>query len=172
MDIRSEIVSIRQTRHKEEFIRLFEKHPSYLKPLLEEIFALSEYPYKEYASWILVHLSKSSQLNIQPYYNQLVDVIFKTHDQTVLRNVVNCLSVLEIETYRESELIDKLISFLQDPKNKVALHVYSIYLLIQFVKKYPELKSEIIEIINLNERGKTAAYKVAKRNFLAQVKLF
>lgn len=172
MNIREEIISIRQTRQKKEFIQFFEKNPDYLTPLLTEITELSPYPFKEYASWILVHLCKSSSLDIQPYYSDLVDVLFKTKDQTVLRNVVNCLSYLKIEDYRESELIDQLLSFIQEPNNKVALHVYSIYALIPFVRKYPELKSEVSEVIYMNERGKTAAYKVAKRNFQSELKNF
>lgn len=170
MSIRDEILRIRQVRNKSEFISLFQKNPEYLDELLKEILNLSEYPYKEYASWILVHLCKSSDLDIQKHYPDLIDVLFKTNDQTVLRNIVNCISMLKIQEYRESDLIDLLIHFIQDPKNKVALHVYSIYILIQFVQKYPELKSEISEIIAHNERGKSAAFQVARRNFDTRTK--
>ena len=57
------------------------------------------------------------------------------------------------------------LGILNDPKNKVALHVYSIYNLIHFVQKYPGLEAEIREVIMHNARGKTAAYKIAIRNF-------
>ena len=130
------------------------------------IFNLEEYPYKEYASWILIHVSQSGEIELQHYYPRLVDVLFETNDQTVLRNVARSLHQLQITDYRESEFIDLLIGFIQNYENKVALQVYSIYLLQQFVKRYPELKEEIIEIIALHRPEKTAAYKVAERNFL------
>lgn len=165
MDIRDYVIDIRKERNKSAFTDHFRSNPDQIKKLIPLITNLEEYPYKEYASWILTHLCRSEHFDMQDYYEVLVDTLFKTKDQTVLRNVTNCISYLHVTSYRESDFIDLLISFIQDHSNKVALHVYSIYVLIQFVQKYPELKPEIEEIIELNSRGKSAAYKVAQRNF-------
>jgi hypothetical protein len=142
------------------------KHPSDFDQLMQCIFNLEEYPYKEYASWLLIHIASSKRINLQPYYPQLVEVLFETNDQTVLRNVARSLTEMNITEYRESEFIDLLIGFIQNYENKVALQVYSIYLLQQFVRRYPELKEELVEIIALHRSGKTSSYKVAERNFL------
>lgn len=170
MNIRSKILSIRRERDKSSFISYFKQHHGQLDLLISEISELSEYPYKEYASWILTHLARTGELNIQQYYTTIVDTILSTNDQTVLRNLVNTFTELELEDYRETELMDQLIQFLQDPKNKVALHVYSIYALIKFVKKYPELFQEIEAVIDHNQRGKSAAFHVARRNFYRELK--
>jgi hypothetical protein len=150
---------------KSNYVERFSKDPKDLDNLVQVVVELQEYPYKEYASYLMTHMVKSKKIDFQPYYNQLVDVLFKTKDQTVLRNVTNVINHSKITDYRESDFIDLLIGFVQDPKNKVALHVYSIYVLVQFVKKYPELKGEIEQIIALNAEGKTAAYRIATRNF-------
>jgi len=44
------------------------------------------------------------------------------------------------------------------------------YLLAQFIKRYPELKEEISEIIALHSPNKTAAYYSAQRNFLKRMR--
>lgn len=159
------IYSIRHSHGKPDYIQHFGSDEKKLDELVRIVLDLEEYPYKEYASYIMTHLVKMKEYSFQSYYNNLVDLLFKTKDQTVLRNITNVIHHSSITSYRESEFIDLLISFIQDPKNKVALHVYSIYVLVQFVKKYRELKTEIEQIIELNSEGKTAAWKIAQQNF-------
>jgi hypothetical protein len=50
---------------------------------------------------------------------------------------------LKIDDYKESELLDRLMEFVKDGENKVALQIYSIQLFIQYIQKYPELKDEL-----------------------------
>lgn len=164
-EILEKIREFRSTRDKKAFTQYFTQNEHRLEILLESIWKLENYPYKEYASWMFFHIVRTHPESYQSYYNNLVDVLFKTDDQSVLRNVVNCIQTLKITEYRESEFIDLLISFIQNHENKVALQVYSIAILIQFCEKYPELSSEIEQIIELNNEGKTAAYKVANRKF-------
>lgn len=164
-NIRSKIIEFRNSRDKKAFIKYFSESRERLEMMLSEIWELSEHPYKEYASWMFLHIVKSGKIDCSDYYSKLVDTLFKTEDQTVLRNTVNALWQLEITSYRSVDLIDKLIGFIQDSSNKVALQVYSIYLLIQFCERYPELIPEIREVIEINSEGKSAAYRVAHQNF-------
>lgn len=165
LDIRQKILEIRTARDKAEFVAYFLKHDDQIPEFVNLFLKQEAYPYKEYSSWIFFHLCRSKEFDFQYLYPKLVDLLFECNDQTVLRNVVNAINELEITDYKESEFIDLLISFIQNHENKVALQVYSMYILSQFIRKYPELKDEISEIIEFNQRGKTAAYFSAKRNF-------
>ncbi|MES2588074.1 MAG: hypothetical protein V4622_03780 [Bacteroidota bacterium] len=139
------------------------------KKLSEDLFLMvqtkMEYPFAEHASWIMIHLCQENPSFVQKHEKRLIDILFDTNNQTVLRNIVNILNQLELTDYRESELIDLLVDFILDKKNKVALHVYSIYLLIKFIKKYPELKVEIDSVLELKNENASPAYKVAVRNY-------
>lgn len=172
MDIKEKILEIRTVFDKAAFVDYFNSRPKEFEEMMNCIFNLDEYPYKEYASWILIHISQSGKIELQSYYPKLVDVLFQTDDQTVLRNVSRSMHQLEVTDYRESEFIDLLIGFIQNYENKVALQVYSMYLLAQFIKRYPELKEEITEIIALHRPNKTAAYFSAERNFHKMVRKF
>lgn len=125
---------------------------------------LEEYPLKEYASYALTHLQKQ-HVDLSPYRNTFIDVLFLTDNQSVLRNLSNIINQLPFDNYRESEFFDLLLSFIKNPTNKVALHVYSIYNLIHFAKHYPELIEEIRMVIHDKTEQKSPAYKVAVRNF-------
>ena len=169
MDIREKILEIRTTRDKSTFVDYFVDRPKEFDEMMNCIFSLEEYPYKEYASWILIHISHSGKIDLQDYYPRLVDLLFKAEDQTVLRNVARSLHQFQVTDYRESEFVDLLISFIQNYGNKVALQVYAMYILAQFIKQHPELKDEITQIIALHRAKKTAAYHSAERNFLKLV---
>lgn len=96
--------------------------------------------------------------------------MLKNQNQSVLRNCVNVLQFLKGFDYKETELLDRFISFIKEGENKVALQVYSMYCLVSYVQKYPELKSEFVSIIELFVTERSAAYKGGVQNFLKMTK--
>ncbi|GAB5417808.1 MAG: hypothetical protein Crog4KO_24440 [Crocinitomicaceae bacterium] len=167
-EVHEEILAFRWGRDKSTYINYFTSDPKKLYKLLQCIYQLEAYPIKEYSSWMLIHILRSKKVDGTPFYNDLIDTLFKTDNQSVLRNVANCIMEIGLQEYRESELIDLLLGFVNDASNKVALQMYSIRILMQFCEKYPELISEVREVIHLNSEGKTAAYKVGLRDFERQ----
>jgi hypothetical protein len=67
--------------------------------------------------------------------------------------------------------LDRLMHILLDPINKPALFVYAIYKLIQFTEKYPEIRREINEMIELkSQETVTPAVRIGMRNYLLRTK--
>lgn len=166
MEIRDLVLEIRTSKILfKEYQEYFRSNPKEYKNLIELIIEEEAYPIPEYASWILSHLCKIDASVVQLFYNTIVDKLFITKNQSVKRNLINVLDHLELGYYRESELIDLLLSFLNDFENKVAVQVYSIQVLTKFVAKYPELKSEVAEVVELNSENKSPAYSASSRKF-------
>jgi len=170
MDIRDKVLGIRAERNFTVFQKYFKEYPNEITDLVQLINKKEAYPIPEYASWILVHLCKSDASTIQPFYKTIIDQLFGTENQSVRRNLINVIDHIIIQDYKESELIDLLISFIQDFENKVAVHVYSMQVLTKFVQKYPELKPEIEEVIHLNSENKTPAYSTGMQKFQRKTK--
>lgn len=152
------------------YVDYFLQNPKRIDDLVNVVVNEVEYPYPEYASWILIHIQKANPMLIEPFTNGLIDVILKSDNQSVLRNCCNMLQFIPKTTYRESELLDRFIDFIQSNDNKVALQVYSMYCLVKFVKQYPELKIELVSLVNLYLNERSPAYKVAVRKFLERIK--
>ena len=165
MNLKDELLIFHQSRDLKSFTKSLIDEPIKIEKLVNVISNLEEYPFKEMSSWILTHFAKSNPELVQPFYEKLVDILFKTENQTVLRNCTNILYHLNPTDYKEGELIDQLIEFIQNNNNKVALQVYSIYFITHFVKKYPELFEEVKSIIELNSKNHSPAFNVAIRNF-------
>ncbi|MDG1148648.1 MAG: hypothetical protein P8N52_10120 [Crocinitomicaceae bacterium] len=168
--VRAKVLEAKATRNIIELCSYFSKHPDGVRCLIQIVDNEEKYPLKEYSSWIIIHVCKNKPELVEPFYKKLVGILFKSSNQTVLRNIANIIMTVGIQPYKESELVDVLIGFIQEHTHKVALHVYSMQILAQIVLKHPELKPEIIAVIELNDKDKTPAYNAGKRNFLKKTK--
>jgi len=152
-------------------IAYFEKNRGEIKLLVDFITSKKAYPYAEYASWLLVHLTQFDESLVEEFHKDFIDTVLKEEsNQTVLRNCVNILVQFDLIEYKEGELIDRLISFVQNGDNKVALQVYSIQMFVKYLFKYPELKEEFTSIVELYREGRSAAYQSAVRTYHKKVK--
>ena len=157
--------NFKRNRDFDGLTELFTENHELREDLFQIIKNKTEYPYSEHASWILTHFTKAKPKLTQLKIKLLIDILFETDNQSVLRNVLNTLNHLELSDYRESELIDLLVNFILDKKNKVALHVYSIQLLTQFIKKYPDLKQEIDQVLTIQVENASPAYIAAVKAY-------
>ena len=164
-EIRRKLESFRESRDIPKFTKYFLASQERMDTLLLCITNLEPYPLKEYGSWLLCHMLKDGKIDGVPLYQPLADTLFETKDQTVLRNILNCINEIGIQEYRESELFDLLLGFINDASNKVALQMYSMRWLMQICEKYPELIPEVREVIHLNSEGKTPAYRAGMYHF-------
>jgi hypothetical protein len=164
-EIKQILNHFRKDRDFDGLTELFTENVELREDLFQIIKNKIEYPYSEHASWILTHFTKVKPTLTQKKSSLLIDILFETDNQSVLRNVLNTLNQLKLSDYRESEFIDLLVNFILDKNNKVALHVYSIQLLIQFVKKYPDLKQEIDQVLSIQVENASPAYYSAVKAY-------
>jgi hypothetical protein len=167
------ILKFHQSRDIKFYTNYFIQNPNKIGEIISLIEKKEKYPFSEYGSWILTHISKLEPSLILPFEKQLVDIVLnEVENQSVLRNCTNVLLLIPAISYKESELMDRLISFIKNSENKVALQVYSMYNLVKFVKKYPELKGELILILNMFYNERSVAYKAGVNKFLKIIKNF
>lgn len=127
------------------------------------------YPYPEYASWLLCHLVKADIDLVDNYKSELIELLFSSKNNSLLRNVMNVLNVLPFNESENSELLNLCLSFIEDSYCKVALQVYAIYYILNFVMVYPGLKGEVIQLLEMNYANRSSAYKAAVKKFKVKV---
>lgn len=160
-----------KTREFTNLAEHFVKDPTHLEELVQFATSDLKHPYPEYASWLLIHILKKSPDLLIPYQEHFIECILVSKNQSVLRNLMNVCVSLPLTDFRESEFLDKLIELIKDESNKAALFVYSMYKIIQFTKKYPEIKPEILGTIELKQtHAIQPSIKVAIRNYLNATK--
>lgn len=134
---------------RQSILAHFTKNKVRIEELVQLASTIDEYPIQEHSTWILANATEQDKKSIAPYQELIIDAFLEAQNQTTLRNLCNVISRLPIIEYKEGILLDALIAHLKNVENKVALHVYSLEKINQFVKKYPEIKSEMEQIIEL-----------------------
>jgi hypothetical protein len=141
--------------------------PALIPELVEIAISNLNHPFPECASWLLIHIVKTNPELLEEFQPKFINCLIQSKNQSVLRNLCNTCSQLPLIDYKESEFLDKLIVFIKDDSNKVALSVYALYKLIHFTERYPEIKPEILGIIELKQTVTIQPFmRVGIRNYL------
>lgn len=172
MNPKQRILSLQTDRNsRSALIDYFSKNKSTVEELITISTTKDVYPYQEYATWILSHVTKIKTQEVNAFQPQLIDAFLASDNQSCLRNICGVLKQLPIIDYKEGELLESLISHLKNESNKVALHVYSLYKLVQFAEKYHELTPEILQIMDIKKTlGLPPSIAVANKYLVKLVK--
>lgn len=128
------------------------------------------YPFPEYSSWLFAHVSKRKPKELNPFHSRLIDVILQTNNHSVQRNLLGMLLDLPLIEHREGELLDFCFRELVSSESKVALKAYSMYMIVRFLKNYPELKTELESAIDIvAQQPQTPAFYGAARKVRKQL---
>lgn len=148
------ILQLKEDRFARQSILMhFVQNMSRMKELIELSTTINPYPIQEHATWILIHACDQHKKMVQDFHEEIIDAFLMADNQTTLRNLCKTISLLPISEYKEGVLLDTVIAHLKNNDNNVALHVYSLEIINQFVGKYPEIKEEIKQIIELKKEA-------------------
>lgn len=121
----------------------------------------SSYRYK--ALWILTHVQNRNPALLIGFQNQLIDFSIEIDNYSELRNILLLLYKIPYSDYREGEVIDKMATLILNRDIPVATRVNAIYVFLVYIKKYPELLTELNAIKSLLVEEKFPSLQAAIR---------
>lgn len=115
---------------------------------LMEVFFDGNTRKNQYAASIMIHCVDKWKYLLNPYLERLILNLQKPnlHD-AIKRNTVRVLQDVEIPENLHGTMADIAFSYLQNPAEAVAIKVFSMTIIDNFTKKYPELKDELCFIL-------------------------
>jgi hypothetical protein len=99
------------------------------------------------SSWVLATISETFPEALLSYREQLVEVLGKTSNESVIRSVLRSLSVIPVHTETMGELLNHCSDYLTDMSSAVAVKVHSMTIFYNITVIEPDLKTELQEII-------------------------
>jgi hypothetical protein len=128
--------------YKSDLIRYIQSHPEDFEEVIE--LALSNrQPYSWRATWILWSCMEKNDKRILKYINQIIDSIPKSPDNQI-RELLIILQRMDIDDAYEGKLFDYCIDLWEKIDKQPSLRYNAFKLMIQIIKKHPDLYSEII----------------------------
>ena len=131
------------------------------------IFLNDEYRVVQRISWVLSVIAETHPMLVEKNIGRIVKRLDdKDIHVAVKRNIVRVLQFLKIPVKHRAKVFDHCIRYITDPKETIAVRCFSMTVASKIVKQYPELKSELIQTINLLIKDSTPGLKSRARNVL------
>lgn len=138
---------------------------------LVQCFLSDEYRLAQRAAYSLGMAAEQQPAWMQPHLATLVAQLKRTdiHD-AVIRNAVRILQEANIPEALHGELMDVCFTFIQNRATPIAIKAFSLTVLYNLSKIYPEIANELRVIIEENMDYETPAFQSRGKKILAKLK--
>ncbi len=99
------------------------------------------------AAYPLIYISDRNTDLFKPYLEKMIDFMSDEVHDAVIRNSHRLFQSISFPEELEGKLYDKCINYLRSPKYAVAIRVFSMTVLANLCKKYPDLVIEVLPLI-------------------------
>jgi len=139
---------------------------------LFDLFLNDEYRVVQRAGWPISYCVEKYPALIQKHYAKLLKNLNKKgiHD-AVKRNSVRLLQHVDIPEKFHGEVMDLCFRYLSSPTEAVAIKAFSITVLQNLARKYPEILNEIKLVIEERWDYETVAFKTRAKKLLKEFSL-
>ncbi len=108
-----------------------------------------EHPISMRASWVAYHAYHITPQLVKPYLKQFLALLATTKIDSTKRSLLKILNnhTKELTEEEFGILADLAFTWAEDPKQAIAVKAFSIDILVNVIKTYPEAINEVIAII-------------------------
>lgn len=136
---------------------------------LFNLFLNDEYRVTQRAAWPLSYCVIAHPEFINKNFLKLIDNLKKTGlHNSIKRNTVRLLQHVEIPEKFQGDVMDICFNYIQSPSEPVAVKAFSLTVLSNLAKKYPEILPEIKIIIEEQIPHQTAAFRSRAKKVLSK----
>ena len=134
---------------------------------LMKLFFEGEYRITQRAAWPMSYCVRKHPQLINPYFKKLLDKLANPKEgDAVLRNTVRLLQDVEVPEKFHGKLMTLCFDFIQTNETAVAIKAFSLTILKNLSKKYPDIIPEVKTIIEERWDNETAAFRARAKKFL------
>jgi hypothetical protein len=147
MDIRKEIAKEHSKVMLKKVVEYVGANPTRFKELIT-IFLQGPYRITQRAAWPLSYCVEQHPTLITPHLGNVLNQLMKPDIHVaVKRNTIRLLQYISIPRHLQGKVADICFTYLSDPKEPIAVRVFSMTVLCHLTKENPELKNELIPLI-------------------------
>jgi hypothetical protein len=139
---------------------------------LMELFFTGEYRVTQRAAWPMSNCVQKYPALIKPYFNRLINNLNKKglHD-AIPRNTVRLLQVVDIPKRYHGKVMSICFDYIQSNETAIAIKAFSLTILENLSKQYPEIFPELKLVIEERWEHETAAFRSRAKKILARGKI-
>ena len=123
-----------------------------------------------HASWVLSNCVENHPILINPYMEQIIDLVESPIHETAKRNMIRAWQFINIEEPYQGLVLNICFDYLNKKETSIACRVYSLVVVANLTKHFPELKNELIVIIEDQLPYQSPAFISTGKKILAKLK--
>jgi hypothetical protein len=137
---------------------------------LMKLFFGGEYRLTQHAAWPMSYCIQKYPILAKPYLKKFIDQLSDSNAHPAAkRNIVRLLQFVEIPKRFHGKLMNICFQFISNPEEAIAVKAFSLSILSNLVKIYPEILPEIKTVIEARWEFETPAFRSRARKILKQV---
>lgn len=137
---------------------------------LMKLFLTGEYRVTQRAGWPLTYCAQIHPEFLSSHYKKLMDKLDEPgQNDAVIRNVVRMFQFVEIPELYHGRLMDRCFQLIADHDVAVAIKAFSLTVIENLTKLYPEIQSELRLIIEERAPHETAAFTSRAKKILKRM---
>lgn len=134
---------------------------------LMTLFLGKEYRVTQRAAWVLSYVISKYPTLIAPYLAQTIDLLSSPQaPSAVARNILRFLQHMDVPEDLQGRLMDRCFLFIMDPETPIAIKAFSLTVLHNLSRQYPEILPEIGAVIRDRWDYETPAFRSRARKIL------
>jgi hypothetical protein len=138
---------------------------------LMKLFFKGEYRLTQHAAWPMSYCIRQHPDLAKPYFKKFIDQLSDANAHPAAkRNIVRLLQYVEIPKRFHGKLMDICFQFISNPEEAIAVKAFSLSILSNLVKIYPEILPEIKTIIEARWAFETPAFHSRARKIFIKHK--
>jgi hypothetical protein len=166
MNLRDTILEENSKKQCDKIVRYIGSNKERFAELMKLFFA-GEYRVTQRAAWPMSYCVRNHPELVKPYFKKLLDNLSKKEIHgAVVRNTVRLLQDVDIPKKFHGQLMDDCFRFIQSHETEVAIKAFSLTILHNLSKQYPEILPEIKLIIEERWEHETAAFRSRARKIM------
>lgn len=168
MDIRQALLSEHSKAQCNKIVHFIGSDKKKFKQLMDEFFA-GEYRITQRAAWPLSHCVSNHPQLITPYLDRLIDTLENpgVHN-AVIRNIIRLLQDIEIPKKFHGRIMTSCFNFITSETIPAAIKAFSLTVLNNLAKDYPEIRPELKLIIEERWENESPAFRSRARKIINQ----
>jgi hypothetical protein len=105
-------------------------------------------PISEKAAWAMNHCFENEVGFFEDYFSEMTQVFAETnYSDSIKRNIVRVFQFIDIPEQFQASIINSCFALVTNKKSAIAVKAFSLGVLEKMVKLYPELKNELVVVI-------------------------
>ncbi|MGB8191084.1 MAG: hypothetical protein WCF67_04150 [Chitinophagaceae bacterium] len=167
MDLKAAILKEHSKAQCDKIVRYIGNDKDRFAELMS-LFFKGEYRVTQRAAWPMSCCVKDHPHLIKPYFKKLLDNLEQPglHD-AVVRNTVRLLQDVEIPEKHHGRLMTICFDYIQSNETAVGIKAFSLTILQNLAKLYPEILQELKTIIQERWEHETAAFRSRGKKIVA-----